>query len=369
MLLEELDFHIPAGLIAQEPMEPRDACRLLVLTAAGMRVHAEFGDLPRYLVPGDVLVVNDSRVLPARVHARKSTGGVVELLFLCPAPGWGEEVWEALARPSRRLRGGMLLTVGDLQLQLREPLEEGRWLVSSADGGAIIPLLERWGELPLPPYIHRQPSDPEDYQTVYASALGSAAAPTAGLHFTPELLAQVRAMGCEVAAVTLHVGLDTFRPISEPVVEDHAIHREFYAVRPASLRTMDRARSQGRRLVAVGTTSVRVLETLYGGNGKVTARAREPVSPSAETEGACGTTGLYITPGYNFAAVDALITNFHLPRTSLLALVMAFGGVEAIREAYREAVERRYRFFSFGDAMLIERRRGGDCDLRLEDRT
>lgn len=353
--LEELDFYIPPGLIAQQPVEPRDSCRLLVMTGSGARVHTDFDDLPRYLRPGDLLVINDSRVLPARVYARKNTGGTVELLFLRPAASYQEDVWEALARPSRRLRAGMLLTVGNRQVELHRLLEEGRWLVSVTGRGGVIPFLERYGELPLPPYIHRQPVDPEDYQTVYAAALGSAAAPTAGLHFTQQLLAEICAMGCEITAVTLHVGLDTFRPISEPMVEDHAIHREFYTVSPESLKAIDRAKRERRRLIAVGTTSVRVLETLYGGNSRASLRTAGAEAPASLGGGVGGNTGLYITPGYGFAAVDVLITNFHLPRTSLLALVMAFGGVGAVRDAYREAVARQYRFFSFGDAMLIER--------------
>lgn len=364
MLLEELDFDFPGELIAQHPVVPRDACRLLVLPRCGSMEHTRFREVTRLLLPGDVLVINDSRVLSARLFARKETGGEVELLFLHPLSQSGD-VWEALARPSRRLREGMELVVDDRRLALRGRRGEGRWAVASSTGEPLARLMEDKGRLPLPPYVHAYPSDPESYQTVYADAPGSAAAPTAGLHFTPGLMVAAEELGCRFARVTLHVGLDTFRPITEARIDDHRIHREWFSVARESLATIDMCRASGGRVIAVGTTSVRVLESLYGSPGHVEQ------APSSNGT-ICGTTGLYITPGYCFKAVDALITNFHLPRTSLLALVMAFGGVDRVRDAYAEAIRRRYRFFSFGDAMFLEapsangvpeRRQGGN-DLR-----
>lgn len=313
--------------------------------------HARFRDLPRFLQPGDVVVVNDSRVIPARLRARKESGGAVELLFLHPSSSGGSG-WEALARPSRRLREGMVLHVDGAALALTRRLGEGQWLVETMDRELTVPaILEREGELPLPPYIQRRPADTDSYQTVYAGVPGSAAAPTAGLHFTPELLAALEARQCRLVKITLHIGLDTFRPITEPRIEDHRIHREFFTVSGTSLAALAEARPQGRRIVAVGTTSARVLETIFAPEESRREWADLTVD---EAQGVQGTTGLYIIPGYRFRAVDVLITNFHLPRTSLVALVMAFAGVERIRESYREAVAQRYRFFSFGDAMLLE---------------
>ncbi len=352
MRLDELDLEIPPELIAQHPTEPRDACRLLHLDRVGRRIeHRQFRQLPQLLSEGDVLVLNDSRVLPARLIARKPTGGRVELLFLSPFIGQGGEApsgsqWEALARPSSRLRAGLELSVGDdldVAVLLDQYLGEGRWVVGPAGLLTIPEILERQGKTPLPPYITEDPGDPELYQTVYARAPGSAAAPTAGLHFTPGLLSDLRTAGVQTASVTLHVGLDTFRPIQVEEVEAHPIHREWYSVPEKALGTLNRARRENRRLVAVGTTSVRVLETLFRDTS-----AGEPAAADPQ-----GWTQLYVTPGYQFRAVGALLTNFHLPRTSLLALVMAFAGVDFTRRAYAEAVAERYRFFSFGDAMLV----------------
>ena len=351
MRLEELDLAIPPELIAQHPVEPRDACRLLVVErATGRLAHRVFRELPDLLVPGDVLVLNSSKVLPARVYAEKATGGRVELLFLRPMTpddaggiGPGDRGWEALARPSRRLRERMRLTLpGGEGLRLEGRLGDGRWAVRT-EGGTLLDLLQRYGELPLPPYITSPPADPSLYQTVYADEPGSAAAPAAGLHVTATLLGRLRDSGIETVETTLHVGLDTFRPIAETEVERHAMHAESYRVTSEAAARLDRARTEGRRLIAVGTTAVRVLETLYAECG-----------PGEAHRGALeGATRLFVTPGYGFRAVDGLVTNFHLARTSLLALVMAFGGVEPIRLAYAEAVARRYRFFSFGDAMLL----------------
>jgi S-adenosylmethionine:tRNA ribosyltransferase-isomerase len=405
MRLEELDFPIPEELIAQEPLEPRDSCRLLRLTPDGRREHRVFSGLAEILRPGDTLVFNDSRVLPARIEAHRATGGRVELLFLRPvgtAEGASER-WEALARPSHRLKEGETVVLeGDDAIVLSRRVDEGRWLVESAGRSSLLALMERYGRLPLPPYIKKYPTDPSSYQTVYAVAPGSAAAPTAGLHFTPGLLERLRRRGVGETFVTLHVGLDTFQPIREENVEDHKIHREAFSVSADALACLRSARAQGQRLVAVGTTATRVLETLAGLHlldeapaevasggqdwpslapcaGPLAAASAAPAGPpgaappqaaatGAEVAsalatgdgGVAGSTQIYITPGYRFRAVDALITNFHLPHSTVLALTMAFVGVDGLREAYAEAVAMRYRFFSFGDAMLAE---GRDADV------
>jgi S-adenosylmethionine:tRNA ribosyltransferase-isomerase len=364
--LEELDLPIPEELIAQEPLEPRDACRLMRLTADGRREHRIFRELPEILRPGDTLVFNDSKVLPARIEARRATGGKVELLFLRPVAvqGSAADCWEALARPSHRLKPGeeIALESGDA-LVLVEPRGEGIWLVAAAGGGPLLPLMERHGRLPLPPYIKKYPDDPSTYQTVYAAAPGSAAAPTAGLHFTPALQERLREVGVEAAYVTLHVGLDTFQPIREDRVEDHRIHREAFSVTAEALRSLRAARAEGGRLVAVGTTATRVLETLAGlgvldDAGQSPEEGADEVAAVAASPdgGLAGSTQIYITPGYEFRAVDVLLTNFHLPRSTVLALTVAFVGVERLRAAYADAVAMRYRFFSFGDAMLAEGR-------------
>ena len=351
VLLEELDFVIPKALIAQRPVEPRDSCRLLYLEADGGRRHAVFSDLPDLLRPGDTLVFNDSRVLPARLEAHKPSGGSVELLFVRPAVwvGDGGECWEVLARPSHRLRkGGELVLPGDERLHLRDSLGEGRWLVEAPCGCSLLATMEAYGRLPLPPYIKSYPEQPSAYQTVYATQPGSAAAPTAGLHFTSELLRQLEDTGIKSAYVTLHVGLDTFQPIRETTVEDHPIHSEAYSVSPLALGTIRASIDSGERLVAVGTTATRVLETL----------ARDGIldggSPAADKATLSGSTQIFITPGYRFRAVGALLTNFHLPHSSVLALTMAFAESDRLRAAYAEAIALRYRFYSFGDAMLID---------------
>jgi len=340
--VDDFDYELPTDAIAQVPAEPRDASRLLVLDRSSGRIeHARFRDLGRWLAPGDLLIVNDSRVLPARLRGARPGGGAAEILVLRPLPDTPHR-WEALVRPSRRLRVGDLVTLasGD-RVEVGERLDgDTRAVRFEGDPHAVMATA---GEMPLPPYIHDQPADPERYQTVYARPPGSAAAPTAGLHFTPELLGSLAAAGVARASVTLHVGLDTFRPLEGEFVDEHRIHREWFEVPRA---TRDAINAAGR-VVAVGTTAVRVLET------------------AARTAGDSGWTDLYITPPYPFRTVEALVTNFHLPRSSLLLLVTAFVqagmGPEAtpqqardvLLSAYRDALDAGYRFFSFGDAMLI----------------
>ncbi|MEZ5099183.1 MAG: tRNA preQ1(34) S-adenosylmethionine ribosyltransferase-isomerase QueA [Thermoleophilia bacterium] len=317
MRAADLDYDLPPELIAQRPVEPRDASRLLARDpATGEVSHRVVRDLPDLLAPGTLAVVNDTRVVPARLRLRRPGGGEAEVLLLEPL---GDGTWDALARPSRRLRPGMALA-GDAgpAVELVERGQEGRWLVRLVG--------EPGGEVPLPPYIRERLADEGRYQTVYAREAGSAAAPTAGLHLTPELLARL-----DVARVTLHVGLDTFRPLAVDDLAEHRIHGERYAVEPAEWERIRAAET----VLAVGTTTVRVLETIAAGG------------PLA------GRTELFVTPGFRFRRVDRLLTNFHLPRSTLLALVMAFAGVEETRRLYRLAVEEGYRFYSFGDAMLL----------------
>ena len=316
--------------------------------ATGRVTHHRFSDLPGFLRRGDLLVVNDTRVVRGRLRARKSTGASVEIFLLGRMDGRSGrgERWEVLARPSRKLREGMELSVGEgLRVTLLEKKEAGRWVAGLDADGSVFSALDRFGEVPLPPYIRRAPGDPaasddaRRYQTVFAVHPGSVAAPTAGLHFDAEMLDEVRGLGVEVAAVTLAVGYGTFSPIRTEEVESHEIHAEPYRLSSEAAAAIAAARQRGGRIVAVGTTTVRTLETCVCEDGRVV--------PSE------GMTRRSIYPGYRFRAVDALITNFHLPRSSLLALVMAFAGVERIREAYRVAVEQGYRFFSYGDAMWI----------------
>ncbi len=346
--VDDFDYPLPESAIAQTPAEPRDASRLLVLDRARSRTgvphleHATFRQIGEWLQPGDLLVVNDSRVIPARLPARRASGGEVELLMLRDL---GERAWEALVRPSRRIRSGerVRLPSGD-EVEVGEHLADGTRAVRFARDPHQV--MAAAGETPLPPYIHDRSSPAERYQTVYARAPGSAAAPTAGLHFTPELLDALSEKGIGRASVTLHVGLDTFRPLEGEYVDEHHIHTEWYEIPPATAAALRETRAAGGRIVAVGTTSVRVLET-----------AAQRAAPS-------GWTDLYITPPHAFVTVDALITNFHLPQSSLLLLVTAFVGDraavhdahearDALLGAYRTALEQGYRFFSFGDAMLI----------------
>jgi S-adenosylmethionine:tRNA ribosyltransferase-isomerase len=343
-------YDLPAELIAQTPAEPRDAARLLVVPREGDALeHAVFRDLPRYLAAGDLLVLNRTRVLPARLHGRRADagGGRVELLLLHPTGG-GD--WETLIRPARRLRPGTPLVFGEGRLcaTVLGRTEAGTALVRFAPEPEEA-LLRELGEIPLPPYIHGWHGDPDRYQTVYAEMPGSAAAPTAGLHFTPTLLDKLRALGVGTTFVTLHVGLDTFRPVHEEDARDHVMHREYCEVPAEVAQEVERARAGGRRVIAVGTTSVRALESA----ARAAARSLDHDSAPQALQPYAGWTDLFITPGYRYQVVDGLITNFHLPRSTLLLLVSALIGRERLLAAYQEAIRERYRFYSFGDAMLI----------------
>lgn len=341
MLVTDFDFELPADLIAQHPGE-RGQSRLLVLAAKGEKRHRRISDLPGLLRPGDLLVVNDTRVIPARLHARRrSGGGRVEVLLL---ERRDEVSWEVLLKPGRRSKPGTVLTfeAADLLAEVVGRVGEGRFLLRFSQ--AIEPFLDELGHLPLPPYIKRpdQALDRERYQTVYARQTGAVAAPTAGLHFTPELLAELSVSGIGLAQVTLHVGLGTFQPVAVERVEEHRMHSERYAVPAATAAAIRDTQARGGRIIAVGTTVVRTLETV--------AAEHDEIRPGE------GRSNLFITPGFEFRVVDAVLTNFHLPRSTLLMLVAAFVGREAILDAYREAVCSGYRFFSYGDAMFLERR-------------
>jgi len=338
LLTRDFDYHLPPELIAQTPIEPRDASRLLVLhRESGMVEHRIFRDILEYLRPGDLLVANETRVIPARLWARKvPTGGKVELLLLAKREGTS---WEALVK-------GRKVPVGQ-RLELAGSRSQGVVEAVTESGGRLIRFeipvegyLEQLGSVPLPPYIHQPLDNPERYQTVYARVKGSVAAPTAGLHFTPELIARTKEMGVEWATVLLHIGLDTFRPVTEERPEEHYIHSEYCRLSAEAAGRINAAKAQGRRIIAVGTTSVRVLESAAQG-------------ASGEVRAWDGPTELFIYPGFRFRVVEAMITNFHLPRSTLLMLVSAFAGLERIKAAYEEAIQRRYRFYSFGDGMLI----------------
>ena len=360
MRTSDFDYELPPGLIAQAPIEPRDSSRLMVLRRdKGSIEHRRFTDILEYLNPGDLMVFNQSRVIPARLFGtRDDNGGEVELLLLRRE---ANGVWEALARPGRRLHPGMTVTItppggvaaGDEPAQLSAEILESRPEGLKAIRLSSEEYIERMGQTPLPPYIRRRLEDPERYQTVYARDPGSAAAPTAGLHFTTELLSRIRNAGIETTFVTLHVGLDTFRPVQAEDPTEHHIHTEHYRVTRQTADALSRARTDGRRIIAVGTTSVRVLEQ---------AAAVTDGKGPGEFQPTEGDASIYILPGHRFRAVDAMITNFHLPRSTLLMLVSAFAqhgaddgvsGTEAMLATYAEAVRLRYRFYSFGDAMLI----------------
>jgi S-adenosylmethionine:tRNA ribosyltransferase-isomerase len=345
MHVSDLDFDLPEELIAQEPIEPRDASRLLVLPReGGASRHLRFADLPDLLSPGDLLVLNDSRVIPARLVGRKESGGRIEVLLVEPLPGAGPGApvrWRAMAQASKPIRVGARLDFDGLAAAVEGVAGQGFYDVRfDLDDAGLARALERVGRVPLPPYIRRDPdaADRDRYQTVVAREPGSVAAPTAGLHFTPGLLARLDARGVERATVTLHVGPGTFLPVRASRLEDHRMHAERYDVPAGTAAAFAAARARGGRVVAVGTTAVRTLESAASDGG---------LRPGP------GRTDIFIRPGHAFRAVDALVTNFHLPRSTLLALVCAFGGAAPVLAAYRVAVEARYRFFSYGDAMAI----------------
>jgi len=339
----DFDYHLPETSIAQTPLEPRDSARLLVLDRKmGELEHRTFNQIGEYLNPGDLLVLNQTRVIPARIYARKQTGGKVELLLLRRRDSL---TWECLVG-GKGLRLGSTVTVIDGPgVEIVEMLNGAERLVRFAE--PIEPYFPRVGNVPLPPYIHEKLDNPERYQTVYAREPGSAAAPTAGLHFTPRLLEELKARGVNVAYVTLHVGLDTFAPVTEEDPSTHKIHTEWCQVSQETAEAINRTRSEGSRIVAVGTTSVRTLETV----GTVNLETEK--SPNVQISPFTGPTSLFILPGYQFQLVDAMITNFHLPKSTLLMLVSAFAGREKILATYETAIREGYRFYSFGDAMLI----------------
>ena len=333
-------FDLPKELIAQTPLEKRDSSRLLCLDKhTGETEHHVFRELPEFLKPGDCLVLNNSRVLPARLIGRRLPGGgACEVLLLVDR---GDNVWECLVRPGKKLRPGAKLSFGngELTASVEAEVEGGNRLVRFSYDGIFLEVLERLGEMPLPPYIKEKLEDKERYQTVYSKELGSAAAPTAGLHFTNELLDQIRQKGINVCYVTLHVGLGTFRPVTEDDILDHEMHSEFCIMPEKTAKIINETKKAGGRVIAVGTTSCRTLESFANEDGTIEAKS--------------GWTKIFIYPGYKFKCIDALVTNFHLPESTLIMLVSALAGRENILNAYRLAVEERYRFFSFGDAMFI----------------
>ena len=341
MKTHDFYYDLPEELIAQTPLQQRDSSRMLVLNKeTGEWEHRHFFDLPEFLRPGDCLILNNSRVLPARLlGAKEGTGGACEVLLLKDK---GDKTWECLVRPGRRLRPGARISFGDgaLKAEIVGEAEGGGRLVRFEYEGIFLEVLERLGKMPLPPYIKEELQDQERYQTVYSRETGSAAAPTAGLHFTKELLEKVRARGIDTAFVTLHVGLGTFRPVKAEEITDHHMHAEFCIISDETAELLNRTRSSGGRIVCVGTTSCRTLESLVNADGTFSAKAKW--------------TDIFIYPGYTFKAMDALITNFHLPESTLVMLVSAFAGREHVLHAYETAVRERYRFFSFGDAMMIE---------------
>ncbi len=332
-------FDLPEELIAQTPIEKRDESRLMLLDRrSGKTEDHTFKELPEFLNPGDCLVLNDSRVIPARLFGRRATGGAVEIVLLRDR---GEHIWECLTRPGRKTHTGTALEFGEGELRgtVVDEIEGGNRLIRFDYEGIFLEVLERLGRMPLPPYIHEELQDAERYQTVYSRVSGSAAAPTAGLHFTKELLGRIAARGVNICFVTLHVGLGTFRPVKAENIEDHQMHAEYCEIPPETAQTVNEMRSKGGRIIAVGTTSCRTLES----------RA----APDGHLEHYAGFTNCFIYPGYTFRCIDGLITNFHLPESTLIMLVSALAGREHVLQAYQEAIEKRYRFFSFGDAMAI----------------
>ena len=341
MKVEDFDYDLPEELIAQTPLEKRDASRLLVLDKkSGELEHRHFYDIIDYLEEGDTLVLNNTKVLPARLIGEKEeTKAVIEILLL---KNIADDTWECLAKPARRIKVGTIVTFGNGKLKAKCVKEENDGIrhFTLIYDGILLEILEELGTMPLPPYIHEKLSDQTRYQTVYAKEVGSAAAPTAGLHFTKELLAKIKEKKVNIAYITLHVGLGTFRPVSVEKVEDHEMHSEYYQMSKEVAELLTKTKKENHRIIAVGTTSTRTLETI--------------MTKYHEFKECSGWTNIFIYPGYEFKAIDCLITNFHLPKSTLVMLVSALAGREYILNAYKEAVEKKYRFFSFGDAMLIK---------------
>lgn len=341
MNIEEFDYDLPKELIAQTPLEDRSSSRLLVLNKNNGKIkHEHFYNIVNYLKKGDVLVLNDTKVIPARlIGVKEETGAVIELLLLKDI---GNDTWECLSRPAKRLKVGTLVSFGDgmLKATVTKKLDEGMVQVKLSYEGILMEILDKLGTMPLPPYIHEKLENKDRYQTVYAKNIGSAAAPTAGLHFTEELLKKIEEMGVIVCFVTLHVGLGTFRPVEVKNILDHHMHSEFYVMDEKTADILNEAKKDGRRIIAVGTTSTRTLETIASKN-------------DGHFVACSGNTDIFIYPGYIFKGIDCLITNFHLPKSTLVMLVSALAGREHILQAYQEAVNDKYRFFSFGDAMFI----------------
>ena len=339
MKVSDFKYNLPEELIAQTPIEKRDTSRLMVLNKSKKTIeHKIFRDILDYLEPGDVLVRNNTKVLPARLYGKKETGANVEFLLLNNIEG---DIWECIVRPGNKLHVGTNVIFGEklLKAKILEIMPGGTRKVEFEYQGIFNEILAQIGLMPLPPYIHEELKEKDRYQTVYAKYDGSAAAPTAGLHFTPELLEKIKEKGVEIANVTLHVGIGTFRPVKEETVENHQMHSEHFYIKQEDADKINKAKKNGKKVIAVGTTSCRVLESIANEKGEVQA-----------TE---GDTQIFIYPGYKFKCLDALITNFHLPESTLLMLVSALAGREYIMEAYEEAVKEKYRFFSFGDAMFI----------------
>ena len=339
MKTSDFNFDLPQELIAQTPIEKRDTSRLLVLNKENGEVaHKHFYDLPSFLKPGDCLVLNNSRVLPARLFGRRSGGGACEVLLLIDR---GDKVWECLVRPGKKLRTGAKISFGEGELtaEIVGEVEGGNRLVRFDYEGIFLETLERLGKMPLPPYIKEELEDSERYQTVYSKVVGSAAAPTAGLHFTEELLAKVQEMGVKVCYVTLHVGLGTFRPVKAENLDEHEMHSEYCVISQETADVINQTKLEGGRVICVGTTSCRTIESWANDDGSMEAKA--------------GWTNIFIYPGYRFKVLDCLITNFHLPESTLIMLVSALAGRSNVMNAYNMAVQERYRFFSFGDAMFI----------------
>ena len=341
MKLEEFDYNLPEELIAQVPIAKRDESRLMVLHRESKKVeHKTFKDIIDYLRPGDCLVRNNTKVIPARLYGKKETGANVEFVLLNQIEG---DIWESIVRPGNKLKPGTKVEFGDglLKATILDIMDGGTRKVEFEYEGIFNEILDKIGLMPLPPYIHESLKEKDRYQTVYAKYDGSAAAPTAGLHFTPELLKKIEEKGVKIANVTLHVGIGTFRPVKEENIEEHKMHTEHFYIKQEDVEKINETKKAGGRVIAVGTTSCRVLETI----------ASEETGLVEATE---GDTGIYIYPGYKFKCIDGLITNFHLPKSTLLMLVSALAGREFVLDAYNEAVKEKYRFFSFGDAMLID---------------